>query len=189
MLVSEYTAEDNRIRTTYGWTDGQRLDTSAWPMMTMNATGGLQSRVIRSGEPLRINDYVPKANPAPGSRYFVDREGHLTEKPNDGPQTRSMLLIPIRLDGKVLGVVQLQSYRKDAYGDEEERLLEAMTQQVAAASRNAYLYQQLERSARQQRVFLRDMLFSVTEGRLLLCDSPDDFPQPLAAGHRGTDRP
>ncbi len=38
---------------------------------------------------------------------------------------------------------------------------------------------QLEETRLQQRVFLRDILFNVSEGKLRLCDSPDDFPAPL----------
>lgn len=38
----------------------------------------------------------------------------------------------------------------------------------------------LRASQEQTRTFLRDILFSVSEGRLRLCDTPDDLPAPLA---------
>jgi anti-sigma regulatory factor (Ser/Thr protein kinase) len=109
-------------------------------------------------------------------------------------------MVPIILDGRVLGVVQVQSLRAGAYTAEQLRLLEAMTLQVAAASRNAYLYHeareeiaerkrvqaensrllaQVEQAALQQRSFLREILANVTEGRLRLCDATTDLPAPL----------
>ena len=41
----------------------------------------------------------------------------------------------------------------------------------------------LRNAAAQQRAFLRDVLASVTEGRLILCDTADDLPHPLTPAH------
>jgi anti-sigma regulatory factor (Ser/Thr protein kinase) len=116
-------------------------------------------------------------------------------------ETRSALMVPIKLEERVLGVAQVMSHRADAYADHHLRILEALMAQVAAASRNAFLYQQAreeiaerrrvelenlrllreaEATALQQRTFLREILAGLTEGRLRLCDTPADLPEPLA---------
>jgi anti-sigma regulatory factor (Ser/Thr protein kinase) len=45
-----------------------------------------------------------------------------------------------------------------------------------AEAENIHLLQQLQETAMQQRRFLRDVLMSVTEGRLRFCDSSNDLP-------------
>lgn len=45
---------------------------------------------------------------------------------------------------------------------------------------NDDLLRELAGNAIQQRAFLRDILYSVTEGKLSLCNGPEDLPEPLA---------
>jgi len=176
LLVSEYTREDEKIRCTFAYIEGAIVDTSGFPILDLAPPGtGLQSDVIRSGQPLLIGDYLRDPE-RQQTRYYADARGGISDEPEENNSTQSLLLVPIQLEGRVLGVVQLQSHRRNAYTADNLRLLEAMTVQVAAASRNAFLYMQLERGAHQQRVFLRDVLSSVTDGRLKLCDSAADLP-------------
>lgn len=54
--------------------------------------------------------------------------------------TRSELAVPILFAGELLGVLDLQSDRKNAFNDEDVMLLEALASTVAIAVRNATLY-------------------------------------------------
>jgi PAS domain S-box-containing protein len=99
-------------------------------------------------------------------------------------------------------LVQLRNYRKDGTPfwnelsvspvfDEQGRLTHYIGVQIdvtefrRSEAENARLVQEVQRTAAQQRAFLRDILRSVTEGRLNLCDSedsqclPDTLPQPV----------
>lgn len=180
LLVSEYDADKGTIACRYAWVEGQRLDASAFPVLPFEPEGGgLQSRVLRTSESISIGDFAAHAR-AHRALYYANPDGSISDEPDpENPPTQSLLMVPVRLEGSVLGVVQVQSHQRNAYSAEQLRLLEAMTLQVAAASRNAYLFQQLQMAAARERAFLRDMLASVTEGRLLLCDSRDDLPAPL----------
>jgi two-component sensor histidine kinase len=53
------------------------------------------------------------------------------------------MMVPIRLEGDVLGIVQVQAHDPGAYTEDDLRLLEAMVLQMAAAERNAFLYRQV----------------------------------------------
>jgi anti-sigma regulatory factor (Ser/Thr protein kinase) len=198
LLVSQHDLEDNSIRCVYAWIEGKRVDETQLPVLTLAPEGlGMQSQVIRSGQPLRIN--TADEQKRTGSRlHYVDPDGSIGDEP--GPAvTQSLLVAPILLDGRVLGVAQVMSLRPYAYTDAHLHFSQALLSQVAAASRNSYLYQQAQmelaerrrveaenarllreaqEAARQQRAFLRDVLWSVTEGCLRLCDTPDDLPTP-----------
>lgn len=201
LLVSIHTPEDNLIRCVYAWVEGRDLDVSPFPPIPLAEEGaGVQSRVIRSGEPLNIPDAIA-AEKTQATRYYAHDDGTITPDPRpDKPRVRSLIVVPSALEGRVLGAVQVMSHRLNAYTDAHLRLLGALLIQVAAATRNAYLYQKVaaelaERTrveaenarllaeacenAVRQRAFLRDVLASVTEGRLRLCDTPDDLPPAL----------
>lgn len=201
LLVSIHTPEDDLIRCVYGWADGRDMDVSQFPPVPLAEEGaGVQSRVIRSGEPLIIPDALA-AEKTQSARYYVHNDGTVTSEPHPNkPRIQSLIVVPIALEGRVLGAAQVMSHRLDAYTDAHLRLLDALLIQVAAATRNAYLYQKVaaelaertrveEENARllfesrenavRQRTFLRDVLASVTEGHLRLCDTPGDLPPAL----------
>ena len=191
LIVSIYSPEDALILCTYAWIDGYAAAAAAFPPLPLDQEGGgMQSRVIRTGEPLAISD-VLAAEQTQKTRYYAQPDGRLTETPDpDRPRIQSLAIVPIRLEERILGAAQVMSYRKDAYSAAHLRLLDALLIQVAAATRNAYLYKQVQgeqaenarllRQARlntvRQRAFLRDVLLSVTDGRLRLCQTEADLP-------------
>lgn len=201
LLVSIYTPEDGLIRCAYVHAGGAALDISAFPPLPLEPEGrGMQSRVIRSGLPLIISDALA-AEQTQTSRFYAQPDGTVSASPDPAlPRIRSLVIVPIQLEGKVLGTAQIMSYRLNAYTDAHLRLLEAILIQVAAATRSAHLFQKVsaelaersrveaenlrllaeaEEHVKRQRAFLRDVLASVTDGRLQLCDTPADLPAVL----------
>ncbi len=201
LLVSIYTPEDRLIRCVYASVDGAAVDAEKFPPLPLEAEGrGMQSRVIRSGLPLIIGDVVT-AEETQTSRFYAQSDGTLTTAPDPSkPRVQSLMIVPIQLEGKILGTAQVMSHTRDAYTPDHLRLLEALLIQVAAATRNAFLFQKMSRELAErakveaenarllaeaeanvlrQRAFLRDVLASVTDGRLQLCDTPADLPRPL----------
>jgi len=194
LLVSIHTPEDDLIRCVYAWVEGRAVDVAAFPPIPLAREGrGVQSQVIRSGEPLIIPDSLA-AEKTQSARYYAQTDGTVSKEPRPNkPRVRSLIVVPIALEGRVLGAVQVMSHRLDAYTEVHLRLLGALLIQVAAATRNAYLYQKVaaeqaenarllreaQENAVRQRTFLRDVLASVTDGRLRLCDAPGDLPPPL----------
>jgi len=84
---------------------------------------GLLGWVARTGEPVIVGD-VSKDD-----RYI-----------NGNPLTRSEIVVPIELDGRVLGVLNLESNRRNAYNKRTLDLVCSFTSQAAVAIERAYLY-------------------------------------------------
>ncbi|HEY5984649.1 MAG TPA: GAF domain-containing protein [Anaerolineales bacterium] len=77
------------------------------------------------------------------------------------PATRSEVAIPLKLDELVLGVLDVQSDRPDAFHPNDVLVLEALADNVARAVEGARLYSDLRRRA-EQLAFLADVSRSVT---------------------------
>src|SRR5438270_12833819 len=105
----------------------------------------MQSRVIVSVEPLLVNDVPEVVQHEPGIYYDVDREGTMRKVPEAGaPKTRAALMVPVKHEGAVVGVVQVMSDRA-RYGTEQLELVEGLVGQMAAAVRNARLQKERRR--------------------------------------------
>ncbi len=152
LLVSTYDSDAQTIRCAYACVEGQRPDPAGFPTIPLAPEGkGIQSEVIRTGEPLIIDD-VEEQKSRFTTRYHVDPDGAVhREASPDKPSSRSILYVPIKLEGQVLGVLQVMSHRPHAYTPDHLRFTEALLLQVAAASRNAHLYQQAQTEIAERR--------------------------------------
>jgi PAS domain S-box-containing protein len=158
LIVNAYNSSDELIRSRFAWIEGQVTSTSNWPPIPLAPAGkGLQSSVIRTGRSMLIND-VEAALANTKTSYRVDPDGSITDEPDpDKPQTRSMLLVPIKLEAEVIGVVQLVSHRLNAYTPGNLELFEGLVYQMAAAARNAELFQRVKESEAQFRLMANAM--------------------------------
>ena len=148
VVVSSYDEADELIRCDYAWVDGERLDPAIFPPLPLNREGGgMQSRVITTGQPLLVND-VPEQVKDPGGVYYdVDREGTLRKVPDEGPPAvRAAMMLPVKHEGRVVGVVQLMTDRFE-YTTEQLELAEGLVGLMAASVRNARLYQEAQSEA------------------------------------------
>jgi PAS domain S-box-containing protein len=145
VVVSSYDDRDGLIRCEYAWSDGNLLDAAALPPLKLNREGGgMQSRVIVSGEPYLFNDVAERVQDPRGTFYDVDRKGTMRKLPDSGPPgTRAAMMVPVKHEGAVVGVVQVMSDR-ESYSELQLELVEGLVGQMAAAVRNARL--QKERS-------------------------------------------
>ncbi|MCA9921582.1 MAG: GAF domain-containing protein [Anaerolineales bacterium] len=170
LIVSSFDNNEQLIRCVYVNHLGEEHDVSGFPPITLEASGaGIQSDVIHTGESLIINDFQARIKETEGN-YYVDNDGSIHEEtPDEEEVTRSALLIPMKLDNQVHGVLQIQSHLLNAFNAGHLQLLEAFAPQVAAARNNAILFAQAQReiakriqaqeAEKEQRVFaeaLRD---------------------------------
>jgi PAS domain S-box-containing protein len=149
-IVSSYDPEDKLIRAEFLISDGTRHDTSRFPPIPLEEVGhGTQSRVIRTGEPLYLPDYR-EAMRQTRKEYTFDEDGSVVEGPPppgaEGMSTNSALLVPLKVAGKTVGVLQLQSDRRDAYTQGATDLLCGLANVAAVAIQNAQLYGELEKA-------------------------------------------
>src|SRR5262249_36272813 len=106
--------------------------------------GGMQSRVIMTGESTLFNDVAEVVQRPGGTYYDVDAGGNIRKLPEAGPPGSSAAMMgPGRHEGAVVGVVQVMS-NSGMYTHEQLELVDGLVQQMAAAVRNARL--QKERS-------------------------------------------
>jgi two-component system, OmpR family, phosphate regulon sensor histidine kinase PhoR len=142
VVVSSYEESDGMIRCDYAWVEGNRLDPAVFPPVALNrAGGGMQSRAIVGGEPLLFND-VPERVQGEGTYYDVDARGTVRKLPESGPPgTQAVMMVPVKHEGRVVGVVQLMSDSR-AFAPHELELFEGLVGQMAAAVRNARLQRQ-----------------------------------------------
>lgn len=139
VVVSSYDEREGLIRCEYAWVEGNRLDPAIFPPLTLNRSGGgMQSRVIVTGEPLLANDVAERVR-AQGTYYDVDRDGRMRKLPESGPPgTRAAMMIPVKHEGRVVGVVQVMSDRAE-YSTGDLELVTGLVAQMGGAVRNARL--------------------------------------------------
>ena len=146
VVVSSYDEQDGIIRCDYAWVEGNRLDPATLPPLPLNRRGGgMQSRVILTGESLLAND-VPERVQEPGGTYYnVDREGAIRKLPESGRAgTQAAMMVPVKHERRVVGVVQLMTDRQE-YTPEQLEVFEGLVAQLAAAVRNAHLQKERRR--------------------------------------------
>jgi PAS domain S-box-containing protein len=142
VIVSSYHERDGLIRCEYAWSDGAKLDTTIFPALPFKPEGGgMQSNVIRTGEPALINDVRERVK-GEGTYYDVDARGKLRKVPETGPTgTQAAVMVPIKHEGAVVGVAQLMR-NSGTYTQYDLELVEGLVAQMAAAVRNARLYEE-----------------------------------------------
>lgn len=90
-----------------------------------------------------INSDVLKPSTEEG-RSMIDNAVNPDDYPfTKGRNIQSMICVPLLAKGKTLGIVLIEHNMKDAFDNENVRLLEVIAQQVSIAIENARLYQQM----------------------------------------------
>jgi PAS domain S-box-containing protein len=91
---------------------------------------GLSGRVISTGETLFIHDNLQ-------SQVSSIRFG-------SPKSTRSILAVPLRKEDDIVGMISVQSYQPNMYGERQRVLLETLAAQVTVVIENARLYEKIQ---------------------------------------------
>ena len=82
LVVSSYDERDDLIRCDWAWVEGNVIDPATLPPLPLNRTGGgMQSRVIVSGEPLLFNDVGEIVRSAEASSTTSTARGRCRRSP------------------------------------------------------------------------------------------------------------
>ena len=92
---------------------------------------GITGWVARHGNTVRVGDVTRDA------RYIAVR-----------PEVRSELAVPLAVNGETRGVLNVDSDRMEAFGSDDQELLEELAIQAAKVIKNTWLYEQLRLKAR-----------------------------------------
>jgi two-component system, OmpR family, phosphate regulon sensor histidine kinase PhoR len=146
VIVSSFDERESLITCEYASVEGNRIDPATLPPLKLSASGGMQSEVIRTGEPLLANDVAERVESSEGTFYDVDREGTVRKVPDLGPtRVQSAMMVPVKHAGRVVGVVQLMS-DQGPYSPDDLELVEGLVAQMSAAVRTARLHEERRRA-------------------------------------------
>ena len=121
---------------------------------------GISGRVAASGEAIRIDD---AQNDRRWQGQHYDAESGFT--------TRSILCVPIRARGRIIGVVQVLNRRSGVFNDHDQRLLEALAGMGGVAIENARLYENLEQQVQERTADLTRTLAELRAAQAQLVQS------------------
>jgi len=147
LIISSFDPETQLITCRAYWMDNNWLDVSSFPAIPLEEEGkGTQSIAIRTGQPMLIKDYQMRVKTAQNT-YYINSETNEVDKeipPDEEDITRSALIVPLKIGGKVSGAIQVTSYRLNAYTENQLKLLESLALHIASAEQNAMLYAQVQ---------------------------------------------
>jgi diguanylate cyclase (GGDEF)-like protein/PAS domain S-box-containing protein len=98
---------------------------------------GMTNYVIQTKKSVYIADVL-----GPSNQEYEKIWNRLNTK-----EGRSYLAVPLKLRGRVLGVLSVQSKKIDAYDSNQIRMIETFSTQTSAAIENAQLFNKMERLA------------------------------------------
>ena len=121
------------------------------------ATGGLGKVIIDSGQPLLLGSVAEKERLGRFPIASPDAARDLNE---------SFLGVPLLRDGKAYGAASVQSYQRDAYGEDDVRLLQTLAGTMTVALENARLFDETQRLLKEteQRAAELAVINSIQEG-------------------------
>jgi signal transduction histidine kinase/CHASE1-domain containing sensor protein/CheY-like chemotaxis protein len=121
----------------YGWGDGNEFDVSELPPMPVTSAGP-NSRAVRTGEVIITNNYMQATRGRPS----------VIVGPDNGLRPDSSLAVPMAVMGRIIGTIEVQSYKSSAYQPEHVTAMSMAGNLTAVAIENVRLLK-LERSARE----------------------------------------
>lgn len=136
-FVSLYDPVRDMRTACYGWADDEELDVSDLPPMAVTSTGA-NSRAVRTGEVIITNDYMRATKANPG----------VIVGPDNGLRPEASLAVPMAVMGRIIGTIEVQSYRNNVYLPEHVTAMSMAANLTAVAIENVRLLK-LERTARE----------------------------------------
>ncbi len=114
---------------------------------------GLTSKVIKSGKPLVLGTFEES-----------EQLGVIVQSEEE--KTETYIGVPIIVNDKVMGVVSIQSYKKNDFNDEKVRLLQILSTNMGVALQNAKLFEETKKllNETEQRTAELSVINSVQEG-------------------------
>lgn len=159
LVVSELDRENGVIRCVYAYVSGNLLDPATLPPLTFRPdSAGMQSQVIRTGRPMLFTDVVERVRDPKGRYYEVDGAGGVRDlRGSDPPLARNAIMAPLRLEGEVVGVVQVSADAENVYTPLDLELLEGISLLLAVALENARLFRRLQDELEEKRRTEQDL--------------------------------
>lgn len=135
VVVALYDEDQRQITFPYATQDGEPADLSP-----ATFGQGLESQVIRTQQPLLISEDVGRQ----AAEMGIDLQGRAF---------KSFLGVPLLVGDRVIGVLAVQDMNRERrFSEDDVALLATVAGQVATALQNARLLEQVQQSARRERL-------------------------------------
>lgn len=180
LVVSFYDATTDVITAGFAIWDEELVNHHHLPALKLDRIGpSTQSQVILTGKPVYVPD-LWELMPQVSTAYVWDFDTGVTEWPvdpsSDYETARSAIYVPLQIGGQVMGVLQVQSYRQNAYTQEDVDLLASMANMAAVTIQNARLLQETQQQAQQVEQLVGTMPDGIIlldeNGRILVANPP-----------------
>ncbi len=142
--ISLYDAETRTLRAEFMWSDGVALDATQFPPLPMPPD---DSQPFRGRAKAILTAQPEVVESLPDAVAQAAHKAHLIGPPGDNRQPLSAAYVPMVVEGKVIGLLEAQSYRANAYGEREIALLQPVANQIGLAIQNARLFRQAQERA------------------------------------------
>jgi GAF domain-containing protein/nitrogen-specific signal transduction histidine kinase len=116
--------------------------TLEWRNLSVRVGEGIIGVAAASGRAVRADDL--RQDPRSARRDVDEKEG-----------IRSLLSVPLRVGGQIIGVISAFSIVPSAFGERHQTLLESFADQAGIAIQNARLFEEAQRRTRETQALLR----------------------------------
>jgi PAS domain S-box-containing protein len=152
--ISLFDPQQQTITAAFMLEQGQELDLSQFPPLSYDPqarTG--RSKAIATGRPEIVSNMLRVTQQSNHEVYHIGK----------GPETLSALYVPMIVEGQVIGLLEVQSCRKDAYRQEDTELLSPVANHIGLAIQNARLFDE----TRRLKEFNESIVQTMTEGIII----------------------
>lgn len=167
MFVAKFDEQARKIRYIFlrSVLEDKNIDVSIIPEIPLAPEGkGILSEAIRRNDTVIINDYQKRLEQS-SVKYHITNEGSLAEQDlGKGYLIETAMIVPIKLNGKILGFITLMSKNKNEFDDRNRAWIETMVNQAAIANNNAILYSEVLNDAKEKNI-LEDEMKRLTKER------------------------
>jgi len=139
LIISLYEEKSKSRKVVYCWHNGDVMDASE--IRDVPVGEGIAGKAIETGEVVIGNDYLQHIRERGVSVSFGFEK--------DAREPQSSIIAPMKIKGGSIGVLEVQSYDKDAYGDEHTTAMSMAANFIANAIENVRLLE-LERQREEQ---------------------------------------
>ena len=180
LLLCRFERTERVIRAAHLVVDGEPKGVSRIPPVPIAEDGrGIQSSVIRDGNPRLIEDYQACCHDYPAV-HVIRNDGSVVDAAkamaDHTVSMRSAILVPLRSEGEIIGVFQVQSRQTKAFTHDDMDLLHGLANVAAIALRNVQLVKQSTTQAQTlQRAF---------DGIVRTVSAAVETRDPYTAGHQ-----
>ncbi len=150
----------------------KEIDVSVIPEIPLAPEGkGILSEAIRRNDTIIIKDYQKRLEQSK-VKYHVTNTGKLAEEDmGKGYVIETAMIVPIKLNGKILGFITLMSKNKNEFDERNRAWIETMVNQAAIANKNAMLYGEVINDAKEKDKLAEELTKASRERELFAAEA------------------